>query len=193
MDSESPQTSRAPIPGADAADIIIIRDPEIDVEALMQQVRANVAQRRAAGAYQEDLDALADEVREQVLGSQVAAAGAAQDDDFPLLGELRSRWLIREPEFKSNAPVVGPLIVALRRGWNWMSTKWYVRGILDQQIGYNALNIEALDELRRAHKALAGQVAELQAHCAEQRKEITALREELAASREASAAGDTPA
>jgi hypothetical protein len=179
MNPEAPEN--VPAIAEDSSDIIIIRDPEIDVEALMQQVRANVAQRRAAGAYQEDLDAIAEEVRAQVLSSQLAPArGGDSHGASPLLAELEGRWLVREPQFSSKAPVLGPLIVAVRRSWNWVSTKWYVRGILDQQVGFNALVVQALTEMHRANQSLETQMAELQALCAEQREEIAEFRERLA-------------
>jgi hypothetical protein len=177
-DEMSPESPNSPQPAGDDEDIIIIRDPEIDVEALMARVRANVAERRRAGAYREDLDSIADEVRAQVLGS--LAAGELAGDTaagFPLLQQLETRWLIREPDFKSNASLVGPLIVGARRAWNWMSTKWYVRGILDQQVAYNALVTQALAELHRANVALAAEVAELRASCSAQVEEIRVLRE----------------
>lgn len=45
---------------SDPDQIIEIRDPEVDVEAIMARVRENTARRRAEGVYQEDLDAIAD-------------------------------------------------------------------------------------------------------------------------------------
>lgn len=185
MNVDSPQTSAAI--DEDSTDIIIIRDPEIDVEALMRQVRANVAQRRAEGAYQEDLDAIADDVRQQVLGALGAGSGPGAVGTS-LSAELDSRWLIREPEFTSQAPVIGPVIVAIRRGWNWMSTKWYVRGVLDQQIGFNSLVVQELGEMRRAHEALSEELASLRTQCEEQQAEIAALREQLTAGNDAGSA-----
>ena len=44
---------------------------------------------------------------------------------------------LEEPGFESNAPIIGPLIVKMRRFWNWMSTKWYVRPIIKQQSSVN--------------------------------------------------------
>ncbi|HLH71872.1 MAG TPA: transposase [Chloroflexota bacterium] len=45
---------------------------------------------------------------------------------------------IAEPEFTSPTAVLGPAIVAVRRFWNWMSTKWYVRQVIQQQNAFNA-------------------------------------------------------
>ncbi len=68
------------------------------------------------------------------------------------LNELRT---LREPRFTSQVPVFGPLIVAIRRFWNWMSTKWYIQPILEQQNRFNQQLVESLD-------ALAAKVMELQ-------------------------------
>lgn len=54
---------------------------------------------------------------------------------------------LREPRFSSRLPVIGPLIVALRRFWNWLSTKWYVQPILQQQNQFNEGLVRSLDEL----------------------------------------------
>ena len=57
---------------------------------------------------------------------------------------LRARWGLAEPAFVSNAPLVGPAIVGFRRVWNWMSTKWYVRPLVQQQNEFNELVVESL-------------------------------------------------
>ena len=57
---------------------------------------------------------------------------------------LRARWGLAEPAFVSNAPLVGPAIVGFRRVWNWMSTKWYVRPLVQQQNEFNELVVDSL-------------------------------------------------
>ncbi len=175
MDGQMVNPQEAP---AEDPDIFIVRDPQVDVDALMEQVRRNVAKRRAEGAYQEDLDAIADQVRLQVLDK--GAAGPLEPgsmDGAHLLAELEERWLVREAPFTSHTPVIGPLIVAVRRGWNWMSTKWYVRPLLDQQVGFNALVARALSDTVASNHALAGRLADLQARCEELEAELRSLRE----------------
>lgn len=178
MDEQHEPTATAP---RDVADVIEIRDPEIDVEALMARVRANVARRRAEGAYQEDLDAIAREVFAQVVSAEQGAA-APPPGASPLaqtLSELHTRWMIREQPFASNAPVVGPLIVRVRDAWNWMSTKWYVRALLQQIVGFNSLVVRAFQETEQAQEHLAQRVAHLEQANEAQAREIEALRQEL--------------
>lgn len=169
----SPQDSPA-----DTSGIFIIRDPQIDVEALMEQVRQNVARRRAEGAYQEDLDAIADQVRLQVLESGVVTApGHGSVGAAGLLAELEARWLVREVPFTSNVPVIGPVIVAVRKAWNWMSAKWYVRAILEQQVTFNALIVRVLVDTTTSNEILATSLADLQTRCNELEAQLQLLRE----------------
>ena len=134
--------------------IIEIRDPEIDVEQVMDRIRANVARRRAEGAYQEDLDAIASEVFAGVVPESTAVD--IEGGILALtLSELDSHWMIREQPFVSRVPILGPLIVAVRYLWNWMSTKWYVQSLLQQQVGFNALTVRALHEVNIEHQLRA--------------------------------------
>lgn len=160
--------------GASFDGVIEIRDPEIDVDAIMAQIRENVARRRAEGAYQEDLDAIADEVLAEVMAmpiDEMGGAGQAQGIENTL-AELNVRWVVREVPFSSGVPVLGRLIVALRNFWNWMSTKWYVRGILQQQVEFNALVVRAFNQMQLENQTLAKTVEQ-------QREEIEILTETL--------------
>jgi len=160
--------------GQEPAEIIEIRDPEVDVDALMAKVRENVARRRAEGAYSEDLDAIADEVRAASMAERDFTPGVAGDgrDVAATLAELNAHWMVREVPFASNVPVFGPAIVAVRNAWNWMSTKWYVRPIIQQQVGFNALAVRALNESVAIQQDIAEKVRQLQA-------EVVLLREEI--------------
>jgi hypothetical protein len=165
----------------DPGEIFEIRDPQIDVEALMRTLRENVARRRAEGAYTEDLDAIADEVFRGVLSTSTISALPSDNEADPAstLAQLNARWAVHEVPFVSRTPVLGPLVVAVRNFWNWMSTKWYVRAILQQQVGFNAAVVRALSESTAAHQALAAETRQLQAICQQQQEEITLLREEV--------------
>jgi GT2 family glycosyltransferase len=55
-----------------------------------------------------------------------------------LLSALEAAQTIQERPFTSNVPVLGRLIVAIRSLWNSVSTKWYVRPLIQQQIVFNA-------------------------------------------------------
>ena len=82
-----------------------------------------------------------------------------------VLDQLRSKRQIREQPFASDAPVLGPLIARLRAAWNSVSTKWYVRPLLQQQNEFNELivaQIAAHDaDLRSQATRLAGEAARL--------------------------------
>lgn len=158
----------------DVADVIEIRDPQVDVDALMAKVRDNVARRRAEGAYSEDLDAIADQVHADLIATQVSGSGVGGDvrDVTVTLAELNAHWMVREVPFTSSVPVFGSAIVAVRNAWNWMSTKWYVRPILHQLVGFNALVVRALNESVAAQQALTEELHRQQA-------EIVLLREEI--------------
>jgi O-antigen chain-terminating methyltransferase len=158
--------------------IIEIRDPEIDVEEVMARIRANVARRRAEGAYQEDLDTIADEVFATVVSARPAdeiKAGILA----VTLSELESHWMIREQPFVSHVPVLGALIVAVRSLWNWMSTKWYVRPLLQQQVLFNALVARAFLEMSTEQQVLAEKMQQFEEASREQREEIRRLRKQI--------------
>jgi len=52
---------------------------------------------------------------------------------------LQTRQQIQEQPFVSHVPLFGPLIARLRSAWNSVSTKWYVRPLLQQQNEFNEL------------------------------------------------------
>lgn len=55
----------------------------------------------------------------------------------PTLDQLRSTATLREHRFRSRIPLVGPLIVRFRELWNGVSTRWYVRPLIQQQSEFN--------------------------------------------------------
>ena len=75
---------------------------------------------------------------------------------------LRARSWLAEPGFASGTPIVGPLVIRVRRAWNWMSTKWYVRPIAEQQTEFNVLAAEALRELTRSLEVLEARLSEIE-------------------------------
>lgn len=165
-------------PSLDPTEVIEIRDPEVDVDALMAKVRDNVARRRAEGAYSEDLDAIAMEVRADLLAPETIAPGVAGDGRAlaVTLTELNAHWMVREVPFTSHVPVFGPVIVAVRTAWNWMSTKWYVQPILHQLVGFNALVVRALNESIAAQQALSEELRRQQAAMDVLQEELERLR-----------------
>jgi hypothetical protein len=83
------------------------------------------------------------------------------------IAELESKMLLKEQPFTSRTPVVGPMIARLRTVWNWMSTKWYVLPLIDQQNEFNATVTRTLHELTVAVESLTNLVYEMQMRVAE--------------------------
>ncbi|MFZ0545042.1 MAG: hypothetical protein WAM60_06375 [Candidatus Promineifilaceae bacterium] len=74
------------------------------------------------------------------------------------LDQLRQKWQVEERPFQSRTAVVGPLIAWLRGAWNSISTKWYVRAIVQQQNEFNRLTLAQLEEVAARFEALDGRL-----------------------------------
>ncbi len=136
--------------------VIKINDPALDRAAISRQIQQQAAQmpplahlahsgpaslRRAAAPRQDD--------------------GAAPDFSRELIALIDNATL-QETEFRSRAPVVGPLIVRFRRLWNWMSTRWYVLPIIRQQSDVNAQTALLLLEMAQLQEQSARRIARLE-------------------------------
>lgn len=80
------------------------------------------------------------------------------DSEDKLKQKIDASWQVQERPFTSNAPLIGPLIVRLRRFWNNLSTTWYVRPLLQQQNEFNHLLARYLDELTAVDAELNGRL-----------------------------------
>ncbi len=105
-------------------------------------------------------------LREAALRRRITIYGSLPDEWY--LQELTARQVLEEPGFHSDVPVVGPLIAGFREAWNNVSTKWYVRLILQQQVAFNRLAAALLDDLSSQAGAnakdvswLAGELADM--------------------------------
>ena len=78
-----------------------------------------------------------------------------------ILSQLRTKQRIQEQPFISHVPVFGPLIAHLRAAWNSVSTKWYVRSLLQQQNEFNDLVVNALAALDLAQRNQATRLGDL--------------------------------
>jgi GT2 family glycosyltransferase len=72
------------------------------------------------------------------------------------MSEVMRGWRVREVPFRSSVPLFGGAIAGLRKRLNNLSTRWYVRPILQQQVDYNA-------SVARTLREITTQLAELQA------------------------------
>lgn len=148
--------------------VIEIRDPALDEKAIIRQMREQVAERKARRVYGADPASLGPEdLRPGHYDAQVDAAPVGFPSLHGSLVELIAEGHLREPAFSSNAPLVGPIIVMVRRCWNWMSTKWYLRPILLQQSGVNSQAASIISDLVQWHELDAGRLRQLEARIAE--------------------------
>jgi hypothetical protein len=89
--------------------------------------------------------------------------------------------------FRSEIPVLGPLIVAFRDFVNNLATRWYVQGLLDQQVAFNASVSQMLSQvysqvyqLPEHHSGfLAEQVADLHWQLLTLKSQVARLEGEL--------------
>lgn len=109
------------------------------------------------------------ELRQQVYAAYSANAlrlsGQSSGEQAP---EAEHWWEVQERPFVSSVPFVGPLIAGIRTLWNSISTKWFVRGILQQQNQVNhilakrsEMQSQIWSELDRDQTRLTTQLAEI--------------------------------
>jgi len=148
--------------------VIEIRDPALDGQAIARLVQQQAVQRQAESAQALKWAAL---VPDPLQPGSAAPGRAVSVADFPGLrdsiAELITRANLHEPDFRSDAPLIGPVIVAVRRLWNWMSTKWYVRPILWQQSDMNIRTVRAISDVAHWHELDTHRLLQLEARVAE--------------------------
>lgn len=159
------------------AQLIEIRDPALDGHAIVRRVRERVAQRRAEGDYNPRLATLGPASLRQDYSLPATDTTSL---DMPGLrqavADLLTQGRLREPDFESGTPLVGKLIVAIRRMWNWMSTKWYVRPILLQQTDVNAQSARVISDLVHWHTLDNHRLAQLEKRVAELEASLARLQ-----------------
>jgi hypothetical protein len=155
-------------------DVIEIRDPELDEHEIRKRIKTQVAQRQAAGSYGPDPATQGPESLRRTYEGTPATESMLTE--FPGLNQLLIELMAREPlhevEFTSSAPLVAPLIVAVRRAWNWMSTKWYVLPVIRQQAFFNNQLVTLLNEMVQRQEISARQLAQLQAQVESLQKQL---------------------
>jgi hypothetical protein len=78
---------------------------------------------------------------------------------MPRISELRVQGHIQEHPFRSGTPVIGYLIVVVRRLWNSVAAKWYIRPMLHQQNVFNQALVDVVHNLLQAHIHLSWQLS----------------------------------
>lgn len=99
---------------------------------------------------------------------------------------LTAKSQVRERPFTSETAVIGSLIARFREMWNNISTKWYVRPLLQQQNEFNHLAAQAIREhdewliaLDREQTALNHNTAELTAQLIQMNRLLHSVDEKL--------------
>ena len=115
-------------------------------------------------------DRLASLQATQVLESLYMNATASQSNaahelpevqELELSDRLEALQTLQEHTFRSDAPLIGPLIAWFRDVWNSISTRWYVRPVMHQQSQFNSLLLEALRQQQRQIAELHQMISEL--------------------------------
>ncbi len=63
------------------------------------------------------------------------------------VSDVQTGQKLHAQPFTSDTPVFGQVIVWIRTAWNWMSTKWYVLPLVQQQNAFNASVAQAWSDL----------------------------------------------
>jgi GT2 family glycosyltransferase len=103
--------------------------------------------------------------------------------DPAALSRLAATATIEERPFRSDAPLLGPLIARIRAAWNDVASRWYVGHVVTQQNEFNRLAVEQVAayeaELREQMELLEEQAA-VTAELQQRVQELQALLFDLA-------------
>ncbi len=155
----------------DVRDVIEIRDPELDAEAIMRQIRENIRERRAeAEAKGLNYEAFV----EGLYASQVSARF-----DHQIYYDLRRMSVgydkvgVGLSLTESQLPIIAPLVQRVRRALHHLVI-YYVNKLAAQQARFNEFVVRALTNLVKALEdgPTPDEVAALQA-------EVEALRDRI--------------
>lgn len=83
------------------------------------------------------------DVYDTSLEDAFAGSAAVSRQIMERVSEVKSGWLVEEKPFRSRLP----LVASLRERFNSISTRWYVKPILAQQVEYNAAVARAIEDL----------------------------------------------
>jgi len=113
----------------------------VDVAQLMEEIKARVRQRRAAGFYSEEEVRRIAEMELEVT----AVVPALRDELEHPLATLNGAWdIVQEPVLSSHRPGVGRLIVAVKRLWLRVMRP-YTRLVLQRQLEFNTALLDLLN------------------------------------------------
>jgi hypothetical protein len=98
----------------------------------------------------------------------------------PNLDQLQSAATLQEYRFRSQIPLVGPLIARFRELWNGVSTRWYVRPLIQQQSEFNKQIATLLATQAAALRAAASQRTQDEARLARHEEQLANTEARLA-------------
>ena len=120
-----------------------------------------------------------------VFSHGFASEAEASNANADLLAQLAQNAIVRGRPFRSDVPLVGPLIAWIRQRWNRVSTEWYVQGILQQQNQFNEDLLRALNSMnqieyqqRRLADVFTEYIRESSREIGELTQEVQRLRDE---------------
>jgi len=157
----------------DPNEVIDIRTPEVNVEAIMERIRERVQQRRAKAQEQ---GLVYDRLTES--GSPIDSTGRRLSSDFYYdLYQARqgadSIWVSLSVVGNNRYPqILNSLITRFRHALHHLVI-YYVNMLAGRQISFNRASIGAIEELARANELMAERLAALE-------KEVEILSERLA-------------
>lgn len=138
------------------AKFIQIEDTAVNQTAIRQRVAQALASRKPG----QDVAQIGPE---SLRPGNTAVPLASSETLNRLMIGLMGQEPLHEKPFTSNLPVFGPLIVAMRRAWNWMSTRWYVLPIIQQQNETNRKLLLVINELTQWQELDARRISQLEA------------------------------
>lgn len=92
-----------------------------------------------------------------------------------LIEVLNQRTAITEYDFKSDVPVIGPILQKTRQLWNNIASRWYMRHYAQQQLQFQQTLLQVLLAL---YETMQNESAESRQTSALVRQESAAVREE---------------
>lgn len=122
-------------------DSIEIRDPNLNKKEFLELIAEKVK-----GKTVPDFSTIGPESL-RFTYADAPHESATKSGNHETFIDLMLMHQLEEPEFTSEAPLIGSWIIRLRQLWNWMSTKWYVRPILRQQSTINGQIAHLLMEM----------------------------------------------
>lgn len=142
---------------------IRIQDDQVDVEKIMNKIKAEIRKRKRAGVYPKEL--------EENLSIDIASIDQPDiklsDDPKVLLSHMNAEWAIyTDQPLESDRPLIGPLVVLLKKVIR-RAIGWYVNSIVSQMVIFNRSVVQAVNW---SFNEIAGSKAELARLTAEVKK-----------------------